>query len=325
MMSEGSITRRDFMMASSAAAMTATAGKSFGASIQASKSWTIACRDAHLSVTKAPDVWAAMKQIGATGVEVAVSEDMQCSYLYHAQKKYAIDSADSIAALKDDLQKSGFQITSFLMANRFDERPEFELEWCSKVAAAAKALNVHAIRIDVVPRKLAGQREEFVRFAIDTGKKLVDIVKDVDVSFGIENHGNTTNDPEFLKALFGGVKSKKLGLTLDTGNFYWYGHPLSKLYEIYETFAPYACHTHCKSIAYPDEQKNSQRQMGWEYGKYNCPIDRGDIDFAKVVDILKKSGYQGDLCIENESLGKFPEAERGDVLRKEVEYLRRLI
>ena len=58
------------------------------------------------------------------------------------------------------------------------------------------------------------------------------------VTFAVENHSHTTNDPAFLTALLDGVGSKRLGLTLDIGNFYWFGHPLGKVYELCETFAP---------------------------------------------------------------------------------------
>ena len=121
-----------------------------------------------------------------------------------------------------------------------------------------------------------------------TLKRVIETTEDTGVAFGIENHGGTTNDPEFLKPLFDRVGSKRLGLTLDTGNFYWFGHPLSKVYELYEAFAPRVCHTHCKSIRFPETEREKQRPMGWEYGKYNCPIYEGDIDFRRVVKILRR-------------------------------------
>ena len=65
--------------------------------------------------------------------------------------------------------------------------------------------------------------------------------------------------------------------------------------------------------------------MGWEYGKYNSPIYEGDIDFRRVLKLLRKAGYKNDLCIENESLSKFPAAQRREVLAKEVRYLRKLL
>jgi sugar phosphate isomerase/epimerase len=65
--------------------------------------------------------------------------------------------------------------------------------------------------------------------------------------------------------------------------------------------------------------------MGWEYSKYCCPIYEGDIDFQKVVAILRRAGYRGDLCVENESLGKFPEDERAGIVKKEIALLERLV
>ena len=83
-------------------------------------------------------------------------------------------------------------------------------------------------------------------------------------------------------------------------------------------------HTHCKSIRYPDDKKNVKREIGWEYGKYCCPIYEGDIDFKRIAGILRKAGYRGDLCVEDESLGRFPQAERGEILKKEIALLKRL-
>jgi sugar phosphate isomerase/epimerase len=83
-------------------------------------------------------------------------------------------------------------------------------------------------------------------------------------------------------------------------------------------------HTHCKSICYPADQKNVKRAIGWEYGKYNCPIYEGDLDFKRIIGILRKANYRGDLCVEDESLGKFPESERAEVMRKEIAFLKNL-
>jgi len=124
-------------------------------------------------------------------------------------------------------------------------------------------------------------------------------------------------------ALIGdGVGSDRFGVTIDTANFYWFGYPLSRLYEIYTEFAPHACHTHCKSIRYPADQREKQRPTGFEYGKYCCPVYEGDIDFRRVAAILYKAGYTGDLCVEDESLRHFPESQRCEVLRKEIAHLR---
>ena len=324
MTSSPNFTRRNFLKTSGGLLLTGgsiACGHS-ALSSKKSVSWTLACRDAHLKETQASSSWEAMKQIGVTGVEVQVKEDMTCPNLYHPQKKYAVDK-DNIKTLKKDLAEQGLEITAFMMANRFDERPDEELAWTKRVVNASKRLNVPAIRIDVVPRAI--ERENFLPFAIKMCKQICELTEGTPVRYGIENHGNTTNDPVFLTKLFDGVGSSHLGLTLDTANFYWYGHPLDDLYGIFEKFAPRAFHTHCKSIKYPNDKKNVKRKMGWEYGKYCCPIHQGDIDFNKVAAILRAANYTGDLCIENESLGKFPEAQRGEILKKEAALLRSLV
>jgi sugar phosphate isomerase/epimerase len=287
-----------------------------------SKPWIIACRDSLLKATKEPDCWSAMKWMGVTGVEIEVNPELTCPVLYHPKKKYSLATTSDIQILKDDLSRNGLVITGFLMHNRFDERLEEELEWTRKLVNAAQKLDTKVIRIDVVPSRT--QREEFLPFAIKACRQLCDIVEGTSIRYGIENHGSITNDPDFLQRLFDGVGSPNLGLTLDTANFYWYGHPLGELYKILERFAPRAFHTHCKSIRFPENRRNIQRPMGWEYNRYSAPIYEGDIDFGKVAEILRKVNYQGDLCLENEALGKYPEIQHAEILQKEIALLRKI-
>jgi sugar phosphate isomerase/epimerase len=289
----------------------------------ANKKWPAGCRDIHLKLAGQPDSWACMKALGAEGTEVNVELNLTCPSLFHPQHHYTLATADGIQVLKDDLAASGCRITAFMMSNHFDERLEQELESARGLAKAAQQLGVDIVRIDVVPRKLDG--DQFLPFAIDTCKKLCAIAEGTPVRFGVENHGNITNNPQFLEKLFAGVGSEKLGLTLDCANFYWWGHPVNDLYPIYEKFAPRVVHTHCKSIRYPEDKKNVRRDIGWEYGKYNCPIYEGDLDFKRIVKILRKAGYQGDLCVEDESLGKYPANQQADILRKEIAMLKKLV
>jgi len=324
MKSSCEFTRRNFVQSAAGLAISSAvlAGSKRKSPSTSSKNWVLACRDNLLKWTKKPDCWSAMKELGVTGVEVDINPAMICPALYHPDKTYNLSPASGVQALKDDLDENGLVVTSFLMHNRLDERLEEELVWTGKLVKAAQMLGVKVIRIDVVPRRI--KRENFLPFAVKACKQLCHIVEGTSVRYAIENHGNTTNDPVFLEKLFDGVRSSHLGLTLDTANFYWYGHPLDDLYAIFERFAPRAFHTHCKSIRYPGDKKNIRRKMGWEYGKYCCPIYEGDIDFQKVIAILRRAGYHGDLCIEDESLGKFPENERAEIVKKEAALLRKL-
>jgi sugar phosphate isomerase/epimerase len=282
----------------------------------------VACRDAHLKATGQPDSWSALKELGATGVEVVVNEDLACVGLYHPEKKYSVATAEGIGALKADLDANGLTLTAFCMNNRLDAQLEREIAWAKKLVAAAQKMDVRAIRIDVVPHVIKG--EEFLPFAIKACRQLCDLVEGTPVRYGIENHGNVTNKPDFLEKLFDAVGSSHLGLTLDAMNFYWYGHPLKSLYGLYEKFAPRTFHTHCKNLRYPDDKQNAPRPIGWEYEQHAAPLYEGDIDYARVAQILRQAKYAGDLCLENECLGRFPKDQHREILKKEIALLRKL-
>lgn len=318
------LTRRDFIRSSASLGVTAgilgSAKLCHGA--QKPAPWSVACRDGHLKTMGQPDSWSALKELGAIGVEVAVSEDLQCPALFHPRNKYSVATADGISALKEDLETNGLRITALCMNNRLDERLERELAWAKQLVAVAQKLGVQAIRIDVVPRAI--KTEEFMPFAIKACKQLCELAEDTPVLYGIENHGHWTNKPEILEGLLDGVGSAHLGLTLDAMNFYWFGHPLKDLYSIFEKFAPRTFHTHCKNLRYPEDKKNAARPIGWEYEQHAAPLYDGDIDYQRVADILAQAKYGGDLCLENECLGRFPKEQHAGILKKEVALLRKL-
>ena len=317
------LTRRGFLYQSSCLLAGTAAGTILGRTAiaaQGKAQLTLACGDATLGHVKEADCWAALKAIGAQGVEATISEDLSFPRLVHPTRKYSAATPEGLATLKADLLAAGCKITALMMHTRYGVQTERQIEWTVKAAQIAQSLGVSAVRIDVVSHK--PDQSQFLQFAIDTLKKIVAASESTGVVFGVENHGRTTNNPEFLDGLFAGVGSKRLGLTLDTGNFYWFGHPLAKVYELYARFAPRVYHTHCKSIKYPADQRDTQRPMGWKYGEYNCPIYQGDVDFRRVVKILRDAGYTNDMCIEDESLGKKPAAECKEILAKEIAHLK---
>jgi sugar phosphate isomerase/epimerase len=314
------ISRRNFI-ATTSMAMAASTIPLPGAA-EAMKPTPVGCRDLHLKNAGKPDSFACMKALGAEVTEVAVSIDLSCDNLFHPRGKYSLATEDGVKVLKDDLAANGCGISAFLMANRFDERLEKEVEAAARLVKVAGQLGVRAIRIDVVPRAIKG--DDFLAFAIKACKRMCEVALGTPVRYGVENHSTTANDPAFLDKLFDGVGSDQLGLTMDIANFYWWGHPLKDLYGIYEKFAPRAVHTHCKNIHYPPDKQNVRREMGWEYAKYNCPIYEGDIDFKRVTKILHQANYPGDFCVEDESLGKYPAEQRGEILKKEIALLKGL-
>ncbi|MGB9620272.1 MAG: sugar phosphate isomerase/epimerase family protein, partial [Armatimonadota bacterium] len=142
---------------------------------------------------------------------------------------------------------------------------------------------------------------------------------------GIENHGTLGNRPEFLDSILAKVNSPRVGVTVDTANFYWFGHPLSKVREIIKHFAPHIKHTHMKNINFPADKREIQREVGWEYDRYASSLREGDIDMKWVVKTLADAGYQGDLCIENEALGRYDAEKQKAILRDDADYLKEIL
>jgi sugar phosphate isomerase/epimerase len=319
------VNRREFFRTSGRLALGAAVlgAPAIGRAATGRPKWLVSCRDPLLKASGLSDCWSAMKFLEVDGVEVEINDAMECPSLSWPGKAYSVATDDGVKKLQDDLAAHGRVITGFCMHNRFDERLAQEIDWSRRLVKVCTLLGVTVVRIDVVVRK--AKPEEFLSLAVKACQQLCAVANGTPVRFGIENHGKTTNDPEFLDRLFDGVGSPKLGLTMDLLNFYWWGHSLDSLYGIYEKYATRTFHTHCKSVQYPEAQRNVRRPMGWEYGKYSAPIYVGDIDYPRVAGILRKTGYAGDLCLENECLRKFPKEEQPGVLKKEVALLRRVV
>ena len=290
----------------------------------------VAIRDGVLLLGGYPTVREGLDDLGLAGLEIDMGRDMKVTAIDPSINGPRLDLSrpEGVEALRAQADSSGVRISAFLMANNFGaEDVDFEVKWTVDTARVAAALGIPAVRIDAImhgERDLPlEQRQEIFYSAMG---RILDQTADLSVDFGIENHGFQGNDPEFLQGIFDRTGDPRLGLTMDTGNFYWRGYPLDKVYEILERFAPYTKHTHVKNINFPEEKRQIQREMGWGYSEYVSPIPDGDIDHAKLVGFLKAVGYDRDFTIEDESLGKFAAGEeRLNVLRRDAEYLKSIL
>ena len=270
-----------------------------------------------------------LRDLNISGVELFVLRDDTVPAIQPSgeRKRLSLRDPDDLDELKRQADENGVIIAALCMGNNFNAADKVEeIAWAVRTVRAAAALDVPAVRIDAI---MSGEKhlplEERQRLVAQSVRAILDETADTNIDLGIENHGYQGNDPEFLTGLLLDVDSPRLGLTLDSGNFYWRGWPLSRVYEIYEQFAPVVKHTHIKNIAYPAEIRESQREIGHEYGKYVSPIHEGDIDHTRYFAALRKAGYDRDLCLEDESLGKFTPDERKANLRAAADFFRKQI
>jgi sugar phosphate isomerase/epimerase len=282
-------------------------------------------RDATLTQAGFERMADGLREIGLNSLEVTISKDAVVTAPLSGEP-IRLDAA-GCDRYRGELDQSGTRVCALLCAQNFGvEDVEPEIDWVVRAVRAAESLDVPAIRIDsAMARQAELPLEERIEIFARGTRRVLDAIGASSVRLGIENHGRQGNDPAWMDGVLERVGDARVGLTLDVGNWYWFGHPLSRVYEIYRKYAPRTVHTHVKSIRYPEELREQQREIGYKYGEYSAPLDVGDLDFARVVRTLREGGYAGDLVIEDESLGRFPPEERAAILRRDVACLRQAI
>lgn len=153
----------------------------------------------------------------------------------------------------------------------------------------AKALNADVMR--VMGNNGRFRFDEHDRQIDRLSKLFVDAVKEAErrgIRLAIENHLDFTFAE--LEILIENVASPFLGLTFDSGNcLRILDDPIKGLERIaHKVYA-----THIKDVRL---QKGIPADM-WQF--FACvPAGRGVVDLAKIVEILKKADYRGNLTVE---------------------------
>ena len=286
----------------------------------------VAVRDGCLRGAAFPTLRAGMDAVGLDAVELAIDRQMQVVSVDDGWDTHVASTSDAaLAAYRRELDAAGLRASELLLFNDFSS-PDLadEVAWVVRCAGAAAALGARAMRIEAAMNAHQESWDETRCRAVftDCMKRVLDATDDLPVVYGIENHGVQGNRYEFLSTIIDGVGSPRFGVTLDTANLYWSGMSLSEVHQVIGQLAPVTRHTHVKNINYPADQREVRRQIGWCYGEYCCALPDGDIDIPLVIEQLRSAGYDGSLCIENESLGRYPETERQAMLHREAAYLK---
>ena len=268
-----------------------------------------------------------LNTIGLNAFELAVSHQMTAMRIDGGAAPDAVLGNDaSVVAFKRSLASAGVRVSALLLVTDFGHADrDGEIAWVTRCAELARALGADSVRLDAVVGDPDAPRDNRLALFTNSVKRLISETESLGTQFGIENHGEEGNDPAFLQTIIDGVGSPRLGMTLDIGNFYWSGKPLREVHDIIRRFAPLTKHAHMKNIGYPAEARQKNREPGWRYGDCCCTLAEGDIDVAQVIADLRSVEYASDLCIENESLGRYDEAERQAILERDASYLKELL
>ena len=287
----------------------------------------VSVRDAHLPGVFG-SIHAGLDAMGIDAVELNYGMDRTVPSLdAHPGGRESL--ADSAAIEQYAYKANGNRVKpcALLLGNNFGaEDLRSELDYVISAVKAAGQLGIRAVRIDAyLSTQDSWTLEKRSAHFADCMKRILDATHKLDVSMGIENHGHKGNEQEFLDAVLDAVDSPRVGLTIDTGNFYWYGYPLKRVHEIIKHFAGHVKHTHIKSINYPADKREIQREVGWGYGEYCSSLREGNLDLRLIIKSFKDAGYKGDLCIENESLGRYDVEKQKAILIDDAAYVKEIL
>jgi len=291
----------------------------------------VAIRDFTVRWIGYESVFHGLKDLGLNSFELYLDKELRGAKYRDMGEEVSLgfdmSSPEKRHELSKRLKDEDLTVCAVLVENDFARSDlEAEVRWVVDACKAAPEIGCDTVRINPPMRIQEGVPvEEYVKVATRCCQDILGRTRTTGVSLAMENHGLMGNRSEFLRSLFDHVDSERMGLTLDTGNLFWYGHPWETAYEIVKEFSGRVKHTHIKNLSFPEGKRKVRRKPGEDWPGSAATIYEGDVDIARVVSVLKVAGYDGDLTLEDESLGRFPRDQRIEVVKQDVKFLSKLI
>lgn len=248
-----------------------------------------------------PFAWGVVKaaEIGYKYCEPMVHwgrELMSEAGYYHTVSMY-----EDPLEMRELLEKHGLQ-ASALSCHSPLARPEISVEYIKQAIRFAAEVGAPVCCTDegMIPEWM--DEETAFKIIHYTLKSVVPVAERHNIKIGIEPHQKFSVHTDKLVKIANLVPSPNVGFNVDTGNAYLGG--VSDPYEMLETCADRMVHIHAKDI----EVKQSEDERGKVTGTaVGCACGDGVIDWTRVVQILKKAGFEGVLSVE---CGTVEQAER---------------
>ena len=211
-----------------------------------------------------------------------------------AKTKYNIDAVEYVSTfftgkgedktylqnLKNECKKYGVKSLLIMvdgegpLADTSESVRDKTVENHHKWVKAAKFLGCHSIRVNVQGQ---GTMEQAKKAAIDGLSKLCDYAASYKINVIVENHGGNSSNGKWLTDVIKAVHKPNCGTLPDFGNFYEYDRYLGT-----QEMMPFAKGVSGKS--YDFDAKGNETK----------------IDYARMIKIVKDSGYKGYIDVEYE-------------------------
>ncbi|NOQ92699.1 MAG: TIM barrel protein [Flavobacteriaceae bacterium] len=242
------------------------------------------------------DFVAKSKSLGFEGVEYVNSffkdKAKNISYLKEMNSRAAFEGVKNVLIMIDGEGNLAETDTKVRL-----ESIEKHYKWVE----AAHFLGCHAIRVN-----LGGgiNKEEAIKASVDSLNKLSDFAKGSNINILVENHGGFSSNGDWMTKVFSQVKNKNTGTLPDFGNFCIErkeGKCINEYdrYKGMEQLLVFAKAVSAKSNIF-DAQGNEK-----------------NIDYYRIMKMVKESGYNGFVGVEFEGSSDIPE-EKGIELTKNL-------
>jgi sugar phosphate isomerase/epimerase len=158
-----------------------------------------------------------------------------------------------------------------------DARRNKQIQDVKDWTARAAKLGAKTVRIFAGNLEKGDTLEEAQKRVVAAMNECCEVAEKLGVMLALENHGGITDTPEHMLDLVKPVKSKALGVNIDTGNFHT-ADPYADIAKI----APYGVVAQVKTEVAPNDKKE-------------------EADLARVVKILKDANFHGYVALEYEA------------------------
>jgi sugar phosphate isomerase/epimerase len=190
-------------------------------------------------------------------------------------------------------------------------KPEIGVEYLKQAVRFAAECGAPVVNTDEGPKqKWTTEAEDFVLMRY-TLMEAAQVAEPRGILIGLECHQQYSKFPDGLDRIYKLVKNPSIGINYDTGNAFLCGHdPYKWLRRVVKRLV----HLHAKDISVQHGEAERGKVTGTPVG---CACGEGVIDWAKVIDIVRKDCPR-DIVLSVEC-GTIDQAERS------IKHLKKLL
>ncbi len=228
-----------------------------------------------------PFEWAVQKaaELGYSYLEPMVHLGREL--LSEAGYFHSVSMLDDPLRVKRGCEKAGVKLSG-LSAHTPLCKPEIGVEYLKQAIRFAAECGAPVVNTDEGPKqKWTREEEDFVLMRY-TLKEAAQVAEPRNVLIGLECHQQYSRQPEGLDRIYKLVESPSIGINFDTGNAFLSGQDP---YRWLRRVAKRLVHLHAKDISMQQSSAERGKVTGTPVG---CACGDGVIDWAKVVDIVRK-------------------------------------